>query len=77
MTTKTKWRLFAAAVACVAVLAFLNASGALPYLVLFPGGVWPVAALVLLLVFRVRVVNEITFDVVPDSWVRDHGSREG
>jgi hypothetical protein len=21
-----------------------------------------------------RVVNEITFDVVPDSWVRDHGS---
>jgi hypothetical protein len=21
-----------------------------------------------------RVVNEITFDVVPDSWVRDHGT---
>ena len=73
----TGWRLLAAAAVFVVALVFLSASGALPYLILTPGGLWPVALFALLLVFRVRVVNEITLDVVPDSWVRDHGSREG
>ena len=65
-----KWRLVRITAVAVVSLIVLIMLGV--------GELWGLAVVALMLpLLWFRLVNEITFDVVPDSWVRDHGSREG